>query len=146
MAASPSENRVGYSNVGKTWLSDARGEYAVMSGFLHRATESRPAAFGQFQPTVERSLSSSSLPKPEQQQSTHPSLSEAPADAAGNGRKPSGWFWLREASNRDVADYLALRGYFPSKAFTASRFVLFSARASTGGGPYIVEDSYTLKG
>ncbi len=37
-----------------------------------------------------------------------------------------------------------LRGYFPSKAFTAERFVLFSSRASTGGGPYVVEDAYEL--
>jgi 2'-5' RNA ligase len=28
--------------------------------------------------------------------------------------------------------------------FTASRFVLFSSRASVGGGPYVVEDSYAL--
>jgi 2'-5' RNA ligase len=26
----------------------------------------------------------------------------------------------------------------------ASRFVLFSSRASVGGGPYIVEDAYAL--
>jgi RNA 2',3'-cyclic 3'-phosphodiesterase len=51
---------------------------------------------------------------------------------------------LYDASNQDVADYLSLRGYFPSKAFTAERFVLFSSRASTGGGPYVVEDSYAL--
>ena len=51
---------------------------------------------------------------------------------------------LHDASSRDVADYLSVRGYFPTKVFTADRFVLFSARASTGGGPYVVEDSYTL--
>src|ERR1700744_2566398 len=51
---------------------------------------------------------------------------------------------LPDASSRDVADYLSVRGYFPSKVFTAERFVLFSARASTGGGPYVVEDSYEL--
>jgi RNA 2',3'-cyclic 3'-phosphodiesterase len=51
---------------------------------------------------------------------------------------------LYDASSQDVADYLSLRGYFPSKAFTAERFVLFSSRASTGGGPYVVEDSYAL--
>ena len=51
---------------------------------------------------------------------------------------------LRDASNRDVADYLSVRGYFPTRSFMASRFVLFSARASVGGGPYIVEDSYAL--
>ena len=51
---------------------------------------------------------------------------------------------LRDASNRDVADYLSVRGYFPTRSFMASRFVLFSSRASTGGGPYVVEDSYAL--
>ncbi|MGO4716469.1 RNA 2',3'-cyclic phosphodiesterase [Bradyrhizobium sp. 2TAF24] len=51
---------------------------------------------------------------------------------------------LRDASNRDVADYLSVRGYFPSRVFTASRFVLFSSRSSVGGGPYVVEDSYAL--
>ena len=51
---------------------------------------------------------------------------------------------LYDASSQDVADYLSLRGYFPSKAFTAERFVLFSSRASIGGGPYVVEDSYAL--
>ena len=53
---------------------------------------------------------------------------------------------LRDASTRDVADYLSVRGYFPSKVFTASRFVLFSSRASFGGGPYVIEDSYALEG
>ncbi|WP_456620784.1 MULTISPECIES: RNA 2',3'-cyclic phosphodiesterase [unclassified Bradyrhizobium] len=51
---------------------------------------------------------------------------------------------LHDASDQDVADYLSLRGYFPSKAFMAERFVLFSSRASTGGGPYVVEDAYEL--
>lgn len=51
---------------------------------------------------------------------------------------------LRDASNQEVADYLSLRGYFPTQVFMASRFVLFSSRASTGGGPYVVEDSYAL--
>jgi 2'-5' RNA ligase len=51
---------------------------------------------------------------------------------------------LHDASSQDVADYLSVRGYFPSKVFTAERFVLFSSRASTGGGPYVVEDSYDL--
>ena len=51
---------------------------------------------------------------------------------------------LHDASDRAVADYLSLRGYFPSKVFLAERFVLFSSRASTGGGPYVVEDSYEL--
>jgi 2'-5' RNA ligase len=52
---------------------------------------------------------------------------------------------LRDASNRDVADYLAARPY-RSAAFRATRFVLYSSRASVGGGPYIVEASYPLRG
>lgn len=51
---------------------------------------------------------------------------------------------LRDSSNQDVADYLAVRGYFPTRTFMASRFVLFSSRDSVGGGPYVVEDSYAL--
>jgi len=43
-----------------------------------------------------------------------------------------------------VADYLGARGYFPGRTFEANRFVLFSSRASTGGGPYVVEAAYPL--
>ncbi len=52
---------------------------------------------------------------------------------------------LRHASNIDVAEYLATRGYFPSRSFIASRFVLYSSRDSVGGGPYIVEADYPLE-
>lgn len=51
---------------------------------------------------------------------------------------------LRESSNRQVADYLALRAPFRSPPFKVSRFVLFSSRASIGGGPYVVEAAYPL--
>ena len=51
---------------------------------------------------------------------------------------------LHDATDRDVADYLSLRGYFPSRSFTVDRFVLFSSRDSVGGGPYLVEDEYAL--
>src|SRR5262249_35137260 len=51
---------------------------------------------------------------------------------------------LRESSNRQVADYLAVRAPFRSPPFTVSRFVLFSSRASVGGGPYVVEAAYPL--
>ena len=51
---------------------------------------------------------------------------------------------LRDASTRDVAEYLSARGHFRSLAFPVSRLVLFSARASVGGGPYVVEASYPL--
>jgi 2'-5' RNA ligase len=51
---------------------------------------------------------------------------------------------LRDATSRDVAEYLSTRGGFRWPAFKVSRFVLFSSRASVGGGPYIVEAAYPL--
>jgi 2'-5' RNA ligase len=51
---------------------------------------------------------------------------------------------LRSGSPRSVADYLSARGYFSARQFEATRFVLFSARESTGGGPYLVEAAYGL--
>lgn len=51
---------------------------------------------------------------------------------------------LRDASTRQVADYLALRGSFRSASFRVPRFVLFSSRDSVGGGPYLVEAAYPL--
>ncbi len=52
---------------------------------------------------------------------------------------------LEGASSRDVADYLASRGLFAAQTLPVERFVLFSARASTGGGPYVVEQPYPLR-
>ena len=51
---------------------------------------------------------------------------------------------LRESSSRQVADYLSARGHYRSSWFSISRFVLFSSRASIGGGPYVVEAAYPL--
>ena len=51
---------------------------------------------------------------------------------------------LRASSSRDVADYLSTRAALFSSSFRVSRFVLFSARASVGGGPYVVEADYPL--
>jgi 2'-5' RNA ligase len=51
---------------------------------------------------------------------------------------------LRDVSSRDVADYLSTRGPLFGSSFKVSRFVLFSARASVGGGPYVVEADYPL--
>ena len=51
---------------------------------------------------------------------------------------------LRDSSSYDVAEYLSARGVFRAPPFNVSRFVLFSSRASTGGGPYVVEAAYPL--
>jgi 2'-5' RNA ligase len=51
---------------------------------------------------------------------------------------------LRASSSREVAEYLTARGYFRTASFPVSRFVLFSSRNSSGGGPYLVEAAYPL--
>ena len=51
---------------------------------------------------------------------------------------------LRDTSSFEVAEYLSARGAFRSPPFSVSRFVLFSSRASVGGGPYVVEAAYPL--
>lgn len=51
---------------------------------------------------------------------------------------------LRDSSPRHVADYLGARGPFRTPAFSVTRFVLYSSRASVGGGPYVVEAAYPL--
>ena len=53
---------------------------------------------------------------------------------------------LRDASPGDVAAFIAMRGHFPKLSFTAERFVLYSARDSVGGGPYLVEAAYPFGG
>jgi RNA 2',3'-cyclic 3'-phosphodiesterase len=51
---------------------------------------------------------------------------------------------LRDSTSHEVAEYLSARGGFRWPAFKVSRFVLFSSRASVGGGPYLVEAAYPL--
>jgi 2'-5' RNA ligase len=52
---------------------------------------------------------------------------------------------LKGSAPLEVAAYLSARGYFPAQTFTVNRFVLYSSRASVGGGPYMVETSYPLR-
>lgn len=49
------------------------------------------------------------------------------------------------AKPQAVANYLAAHGGFSAPSFQPARFVLYSARESTGGGPYVVEDSWPLE-
>ncbi len=51
---------------------------------------------------------------------------------------------LRDATSHEVAQYLSTRGGMGVPPVLVSRFVLFSSRASVGGGPYIVEAAYPL--
>ena len=51
---------------------------------------------------------------------------------------------LRRVRAGDAARFLAERGDFSSPLFRVERFVLMSSRDSTGGGPYVIEESYPL--
>jgi RNA 2',3'-cyclic 3'-phosphodiesterase len=51
---------------------------------------------------------------------------------------------LRGASAIEVADFIHHMGQFTPLEFTVKRFVLFSSKNSVGGGPYLVEQSYSL--
>jgi len=51
---------------------------------------------------------------------------------------------LRDTPSRQVAEFLSTRQPFRSSLFPVSRFVLYSSRASVGGGPYVVEAEYPL--
>ena len=51
---------------------------------------------------------------------------------------------LRGVAQGAVAEYLAAHGALCADPFTAERFVLYSARDGTGGGPYVVEAGYPL--
>jgi 2'-5' RNA ligase len=53
---------------------------------------------------------------------------------------------LRDTSSRHVAEYLSTRNLLAMPSISVSRFVLFSARNSVGGGPYVVEAAYPLAG
>lgn len=51
---------------------------------------------------------------------------------------------LRGAPAIEVAEFIHEAGQFAPLEFRVGRFVLFSSRASVGGGPYLVEQSYPL--
>lgn len=52
--------------------------------------------------------------------------------------------YLRGVGQAPVANYLAARGALFADSFAAERFVLYSAREGSGGGPYVVEAAYPL--
>lgn len=52
---------------------------------------------------------------------------------------------MRTGRASSVARYLADNGAFLSASFPVTRFVLYSARGSHGGGPYVVERAFSLR-
>jgi 2'-5' RNA ligase len=51
---------------------------------------------------------------------------------------------LKGTTSTDVARWLGEHGDWRGPTFSADRFVLYSSRASVGGGPYLVEEAYPL--
>lgn len=50
----------------------------------------------------------------------------------------------KSVSHDAVAAWLALRGGFSGTTWTPERFVLYSSKASRGGGPYVIEGEWPL--
>jgi 2'-5' RNA ligase len=53
---------------------------------------------------------------------------------------------LRYATPDSVARILGRIGAFRSEPFLVGRFAMFSAKPNTGGGPYVVETTFPLRG
>lgn len=53
---------------------------------------------------------------------------------------------LRNTSPQELAPYLSAHGGFSTIPFKIGRFVLLSSRDSVGGGPYVVEEAWSLAG
>lgn len=51
---------------------------------------------------------------------------------------------LRGTRADDVARYLESQGFIQTEPFEVERFVLYSSRASVGGGPYVIESEFPL--
>ena len=84
-------------------------------------------ALTELQAELERLLQRIGLPAEQRKYSPHVTLAR-----------------LRDSTAQQVAEYLASRGPFRTPPFPVSRFVLYSSKASTGGGPYVIEAAYPL--
>ena len=51
---------------------------------------------------------------------------------------------LNGHSAASVASWLSMRGEYASEDFDISSFVLYSAKGSVGGGPYVIEKEYNF--
>lgn len=49
---------------------------------------------------------------------------------------------LKRADPAEIAQFIQAHNLFATPDFTATRFALFSSRASKGGGPYVIEKIY----
>lgn len=52
---------------------------------------------------------------------------------------------IKNMPDEVIARYLSERGNFMTAPFPVTRFVLMSSKESTGGGPYIIEETWPLR-
>jgi len=52
---------------------------------------------------------------------------------------------LKDTRLDSLHDYIASHNLYESRPFEVSSFVLFSSRPSRGGGPYAIEEAYSLR-
>lgn len=131
-------------------VDDATGReiMQILGGVRRRAFELAFDGIGQFGGRKPRAVFAAANPRPAliELQAEHDRLLQRmglPPDA----RKYTPHVTLarlRDVTAHRVADYLSSRGPYRSPPFQVSRFVLFSSRASVGGGPYVVESAYPL--
>jgi len=126
----------------------AREIEMMLAGVQRRSFRLRIDGLSSFGGRKPRALVASVAPSPEvmELQAEHERLMQR-VGLEPEGRKYTPHVTLarlRDTSSVQVAEYLSARGGFRSISFEVSRFVLFSSRASVGGGPYVVEAAYPL--
>lgn len=121
-----------------------------LSGISVDAFELRLSGLGVFGGNEPRSLWAGIEPSPELEALAR--ANERAARAAGLPADPRGFkphvtiARLKYASPDLVARILGRIGAFRSEPFLVGRFVLFSSRPKSGGGPYVVEQAFPLRG
>jgi 2'-5' RNA ligase len=53
---------------------------------------------------------------------------------------------LRNVEIAKLTDILARRALLRTRPFVVEEFLLYSSRPRTGGGPYVVEEAFRLRG
>jgi RNA 2',3'-cyclic 3'-phosphodiesterase len=121
-----------------------------LAGISADAFELRLAGLGTFGGNEPRSLWVGVEPSPELEALAR--ANERAARACGLAPEPRVFkphvtvANLRFATPDAVARILGRIGAFRSEPFLVGRFVTFSAKPTTGGGPYVVETAFTLRG
>jgi 2'-5' RNA ligase len=130
--------------------AQAREFADLLAGIEIDAFEMRLSGLGAFGGNEPRSIWAGVETGPELEALAR--ANERAARAAGLPPEPRGFkahvtvARLKYARPGDVARILGRIGAFRGRPFLVTRFVLFSSRPKMGGGPYVVEESFPLRG